>query len=83
MAKQVTIYSTPACGYCRMAKEFFKEENIEYTEYDVQADPSKAQEMIKKSGQMGVPVIVVSGEGSEEQMFVGFDRQALSEALGI
>lgn len=53
-----------------------------YTEIDVGSDPEKAREMIQKSGQMGVPVIVV-GEGEEEQLIVGFDKARLAAALGI
>tara|TARA_Y100000031_G_scaffold151507_1_gene192905 strand:+ start:704 stop:889 length:186 start_codon:yes stop_codon:yes gene_type:complete len=61
-----------------MAKEFFKEKGIEYTDYDVSTDMQKRQEMIKKSSQMGVPVIYVGDE-----MMVGFDKDKLSIALGI
>lgn len=82
MAKPVTIYTTQTCGYCKATKEFFKENNVEYNEVDVGADQEKAKEMIEKSGQMGVPVIVI-GEGEEEQIIVGFDQNKLSEALGI
>lgn len=76
--KQVTIYSTPTCAYCKAAKEFFDEHNIEYTEHNVAEDTQKREEMIEKSGQMGVPVIVVGDE-----MLVGFDRARLSELLGM
>lgn len=76
--KNVTIYSTQTCGYCKMAKEFFAEHNISYTEYDVGADLEKRKEMIEKSGQMGVPVIVIDGE-----ITVGFDKPRLSTLLGI
>jgi|TARA_Y100000310_G_scaffold296014_1_gene327882 glutaredoxin-like YruB-family protein len=76
--KNVTIYSTPTCHFCQMAKEFFKEKGIEYTDYDVSTDMQKRQEMIKKSSQMGVPVIYVGDE-----MMVGFDKDKLSIALGI
>ena len=79
---KVTIYSTPACPYCKQAKEYLKKKGIEYTDIDVATDEKKAQEMIKKSGQMGVPVIVVEKDGKEELM-VGFDKQALSKLLGI
>ncbi len=77
MAK-VVIYSTPTCGYCHMAKEFFKEHKIKYTEHDVASDEAKRDEMIEKSGQMGVPVIFV-----DEEMVIGFDEPRLSELLGI
>ena len=76
--KQVVIYSTPTCHFCQQAKEFFKENNVEYTEHDVAADQAKAQEMVQKSGQMGVPVIFVG-----EDMTIGFDEGKLREQLGL
>lgn len=75
---KVTIYTTPTCPYCKQAKEFFKENNVKFTEIDVAADQSKAQEMIKKSGQMGVPVVEIDGE-----FIIGFDKKALKDKLGI
>jgi len=79
---KVTIYSTPTCPYCKMTKEFFKENNVEYTDIDVAADKEKAQEMIDKSGQMGVPVTVI-GEGDNEEIVIGFDKKKLKDVLGI
>ena len=76
--KDVTIYSTPTCRFCHMAKVFFKENNIAYTEYDVSSDAAKRQEMIEKSGQMGVPVIVIG-----DDFILGFNKPKLSELLGI
>lgn len=80
MSKPVTIYTTTTCVYCRAAKDFFKEHGINYTEVDVGADATKAREMIEKSGQMGVPVIVV-GEGVDEQLIVGYDKARLGQLL--
>ena len=77
MAK-VTIYTTPTCVYCKMTKAFFKENNVQYEEKDVSADRAAADEMIKKSGQMGVPDIDIDG-----QMLVGFDKEGLSRLLNI
>lgn len=74
----VKIYSTPTCGYCNMAKEFFKENNVEFEEYNVAADAEKRNEMVEKTGQMGVPVIDVDGE-----LMIGFDKSALSSLLGV
>ena len=76
--KNVTIYSTPTCHFCQMSKEFFKEKGITYTEFDVAHDLEKRQEMIQKSGQMGVPVIFVGDE-----MIIGFDKERLASTLGI
>lgn len=78
----VTVYSTPTCPYCKMAKEFFKHHDVEFSNVDVAADEVKAEEMIKKSGQMGVPVIVIK-KGNEEDVIVGFDQGKISELLGI
>ena len=78
MNKKVSIYTTATCVYCKMAKEFFQKNNVEYTEYDVASDDAKRQEMIDKTGQMGVPVIMV-----DDEMIVGFDQAKLSELLGI
>lgn len=78
----VTIYTTPTCGYCKMTKEFFKEHDVAYSEKDVATDQSAAEEMIQKSGQMGVPVTIVA-EDSKEEMIVGFDRSRLASVLGV
>jgi glutaredoxin 3 len=76
--KKVEIYSTPSCGYCKMAKDFMNEHKVVFEEFDVASNPEKRNEMIEKSGQMGVPVIDIDGE-----MMVGFDRDALAKALDI
>jgi glutaredoxin-like YruB-family protein len=76
--KEVTIYSTPTCHFCQMSKEFFKENNIEFTDYNVAEDTTKRQEMIERSGQMGVPVIFI-----DDQMIVGFNKDKLTTALGL
>lgn len=78
MDKSVTIYTTPTCHFCQMSKEFFKENNVSYEEHNVAADMEKRQEMIDKSGQMGVPVIFVGDE-----MIIGFDKKRLEGALGL
>jgi len=82
MDKAVTIYSTKTCGFCKAAKEYFDANNVSYTEIDVGEDQDKAREMIDKSGQMGVPVILV-GEGDDEEVIVGFDRERLAKILGL
>lgn len=76
--KKVTIYSTPTCHYCQAAKEFFKDNNIEYTEHDVAADTAKREEMVEMTGQMGVPVIVIGDDA-----IVGFDEAKVKELLGV
>ncbi len=76
--KVVTIYSTPTCHFCHMAKEFFKENNIAYTEHDVASDLEQRKLMIEKSGQMGVPVIIIGDE-----LTVGFDQSKVAKLLDI
>jgi len=78
MDKNVTIYSTPTCHFCQMTKEFLKEQGVAYTEFDVAHDLEKRQEMIQKSGQMGVPVIFIGPE-----MIIGFDKERLASQLGL
>ena len=75
---QVRIYTTPSCVYCKMAKEFFKKNNVEYEERDVATDTQARDEMIQKSGQFGVPVIEIDGK-----FIIGFDQPRLKEALGL
>ncbi|MEW5955141.1 MAG: glutaredoxin domain-containing protein [Candidatus Micrarchaeota archaeon] len=75
---KIIVYSTPTCPYCHMAKDYLKKNNFEYEDVDVAADEKRAQEMIDKSGQMGVPVIDIDGK-----IIVGFDRKAIDASLGI
>ena len=76
--KNVTIYSTTTCHFCHAAKEFFKRNNIAFTDYDVSADQAKRSEMLEKSGQMAVPVIFV-----DDKMTVGFNESTLKQMLEI
>lgn len=76
--KKVTIYSTPTCTYCNAAKEFFTANNVQFETFDVASNLEKRQEMITKSGQMGVPVIFIDND-----LVVGFDKDRLSQLLGI
>ena len=76
--KNVTIYSTPTCVYCNMAKSFFKANNVSFTEFNVASNLDKRKEMIDKTGQMGVPVIDLDGE-----VVIGFDEPKLRSALQI
>jgi glutaredoxin-like YruB-family protein len=78
MSKRVTVYSTSTCPFCIRAKQFLKDNNIEFTNFDVGSDEAKAQEMIKKSGQMGVPVLDIEGT-----IIVGFDKEKIKETLGL
>jgi glutaredoxin-like YruB-family protein len=77
MAK-VKIYSTPTCPYCKMAKQFLTENKVEFVDVDVASNQNAAQEMISKSGQMGVPVLDIDG-----QVVVGFDKGRIKQLLGL
>ena len=77
--KKVEIYSTETCHFCHMAKDFFTENNISFADYNVGTDLAKRSEMVEKSGQMGVPVIVVDGK----DVVVGFDESQLRHLLEI
>jgi glutaredoxin 3 len=79
MAHTIVIYSTPTCHYCNLAKAFFKENNVAYTEHDVAQDLEKRQEMIDKSGQMGVPVISID----DTEIIVGFNEALIREKLDM
>jgi glutaredoxin-like YruB-family protein len=72
----VRIYTTPSCVYCNKAKQYFRENKISYTEYNVAQDLRRAEEMVKKSGQMGVTVVDVNG-----RIIVGFNQNEIERAL--
>lgn len=78
MAKSVKIYSTQTCPWCIRVKQYLRDNNIAFEDYDVSVDQEKADEMIKKSGQMGVPVIDIEGE-----IIVGFDKEKIQASLGL
>lgn len=75
---KVKIYSTPTCPYCHMAKDFLKENKVEFEDIDVAADVKARNEMIDKSGQMGVPVIQIGNE-----YIVGFNKERVKELLHL
>lgn len=72
----VTVYSTPTCPYCVYAKEYFKKNNVEFKDVDVSRDRASAEEMVRKSGQMGVPVIDIDGK-----ILVGFQPEEFEKLL--
>lgn len=78
MDKKVKVYSTPTCPFCTRVKQFLKDNNVIFEDIDVSNSHEAAQEMIKISGQMGVPVLDIEG-----QIVIGFDKEAISEALGL
>ncbi len=74
--QNVTIYTTPTCPYCNQAKDYFNENGISFTDYDVSENREKAKEMIEKSGQRGTPVIDINGE-----IVVGFNKEKIKQLL--
>ena len=76
--KKVEIYSTPTCHFCHKAKDFFKENNIAYTEYDVASNLEKRKEMVNLTSQIGVPVIVIDGDWA-----IGFNKTEVARKLGL
>lgn len=72
----VTVYSTPSCPYCSMVKDFLKKKQVPFEDYDVSRDQRRAEEMIRKSGQMGVPVTDING-----RILVGFRPSEIENAL--
>ena len=75
---KVTVYSTPTCPYCHMAKDFLKANKVDFADVNVAADPKAAREMIQKSGQNGVPVLDIEGK-----IIIGFDKDAIKKALKL
>ena len=78
MVKDVKIYSTPTCPWCMRAKQFLKDNNIAFEDIDVSSSQAAAEEMMQKSGQMGVPVLDIEGE-----IIVGFDKERIRSILGV
>lgn len=78
MDKNVKVYSTPTCPWCVRAKQFLKDSNIPFEDIDVSSNQLAAQEMVQRSGQMGVPVLDING-----QIIVGFDKERINSALGL
>ncbi len=77
-AHNVVIYSTPTCHFCKLSKDFFQENGIEFTEYNAAADPQRRQEVVDLTGALAVPVIVIDGE-----VIQGFDKERISKLLEI
>lgn len=75
---RVIVFSTPTCSFCNMAKKYFRENKIKFRDVDVSRDPAAARDMVRRSGQQGVPVIDIGGK-----IVVGFDRVKINKYLGI
>lgn len=76
--KSVIIYTTPTCTYCHLLKDWFKQNNVVYAEYDLSQDAVKRDEIVKKTGQMAVPIVEIGND-----IVIGFDKSKLSELLGL
>lgn len=72
----VAVYYTPSCSYCRMVKDWLRNRNIRFEEYNVASDLARADEMIRKTGQMGVPVTDLNG-----RLVIGYNVPELERAL--
>ena len=77
-SRSVVIYTTPTCEYCKMTKEYFRKNNVEYREVDVASDTTAAEEMVVKTGHLGVPQIFIGND-----VVIGFDRMMLDKLLEI
>ncbi len=75
---RVIVFSTPTCTYCNMAKKYFREKGVKFKDVDVSRDMAAARDMLRRSGQQGVPVIDIGGK-----IVVGFDRPKIDKYLGI
>ena len=75
---KVLVFSTSTCSFCNMAKNYFRQKGIKFTDIDVSRDQAAARDMVRRSGQMGVPVIDIGGK-----IIVGFDRPKINSLLGI
>jgi glutaredoxin-like YruB-family protein len=75
---RVIVFSTPTCTYCNAVKKYFREKNIRFKDVDVSKDPIAARDMVRRSGQMGVPQIDIGGK-----LVIGFDRPKINQYLGI
>jgi glutaredoxin 3 len=77
MAK-VKVFSTPSCPYCVTLKEYLKEKGVDFEDLDVSQDETALDEMTEKSGQMGVPVVLI-----DDAVVIGFDKEKINELLNI
>ena len=75
---RVIIFSTPTCSFCNMAKQYFRQKGVKFKDVDVSRDPTAARDMVRRSGQQGVPVIDIGGK-----IVVGFDRLKIDKYLSL
>jgi glutaredoxin 3 len=75
---RVILFTTPSCSYCRMAKKYLREQGVSFKDVDVSRDQAAARDMVRRSGQQGVPVLDIGGK-----IIVGFDRSKIDQYLGL
>ncbi len=75
---RVLMFSTPTCSYCNMAKQYFRRNRVRFRDVDISKDPAAARDVMRRSGQMGVPVIDIGGK-----IIVGFDKPKINQLLGL
>jgi glutaredoxin-like YruB-family protein len=75
---RVIIFTTPTCSYCNLTKQYFRRNNIRFRDVDISRDPAAARDVVRRSGQMGVPVIDIGGK-----IIVGFDKPKINQLLGL
>jgi glutaredoxin-like YruB-family protein len=75
---RVIVFSTPTCTYCNLAKKYFRQNKVRFRDVDVSRDQAAARDMVRRSGQMGVPVIDIGGK-----IIVGFDKPKINQLLGL
>lgn len=81
--KKYIVYSTPTCGYCRLLKHWLNEKGVAFENVDVALDPKRGQEMIQKTGQMGVPVSIITFADNREEIILGFDQARIASLLKL
>lgn len=80
---KIKMYKTETCPYCKMESEYLKSKNISFEEVYVDQDPKAAQEMIQRSGQMGVPLTEIIFDDGKTEYILGFDRPRIDKVLSL
>ena len=80
---QITIYTTTTCPYCKLEKEYLDSKGLKYTNIFVDQDAKAAEEMVKISGQMGVPFTVITHDDGSKDTILGFDKEKINSSLGL
>ena len=81
--KNITIYSTHTCGFCKMLKQYLDSHSIKYEVKYADEDPNLAQELYQKSGQLGVPFTILEDDSGKQTSVIGFNKPKFDEILGL